>query len=54
MSPTADTLVFSNEGAEPYELAAVLLMPTPTREFRRELVKVLCGLNGAAERVTPW
>ena len=54
MSPTTDMLVFSNEGAEPYELAAVLLMPTPTREFRRELVKVLCGLNGAAERVTPW
>ena len=47
--PELDSLVFEAKQSAGTELAAVLILPAPSREFLIELQKTLCGLN-----YDPW
>lgn len=47
------TLAFDSVSPQHLEMQAVLLLPYPDRDFRRDLVKTLCGLNCQPQLVEP-
>ena len=47
------TLAFDSVSPQHLEMQAVLILPYPDRDFRRDLVKTLCGLNCQPQLVEP-